>query len=162
MLGFGITICLVMILSVLASWWIVRREVASASRRVAQQLTSFVSPVAEGQPSPLAQLTQLMGQTMGQAMALQLKTMLMGTSSSIAKAETALAQDAMLDQVEAKNPLLALLLQSFPRVAKRLSRSPAAATALSQLDFGSIFKGEGQRSESAGPGGGNHRGSWDF
>jgi hypothetical protein len=141
MWGLGLAVCFTLLSCCAVSLWLARREFRRIEHQIAEQIITFVSAPGDGGPSPLAMLVQLAGKTAGTEVAASLKGAFMGHSSSIAKAETALQTDMVLDSVEQQNPIVGMLLERFPRVAKRLARSPAALAALSNLDLGSLLKG---------------------
>ena len=143
MWGLGLAVCLTVISCFIVSLWVVRREIDQVKRQFSDQVTGFLASPADGQPSPLAQLVQLAGKTAGAEVAASLKGAFMGHSSALAKAENAIAEDVLVDSAGARSPLLGLILQSFPRLTKRLAKSPAAVAALSQIDIGSLLGGGG-------------------
>ena len=143
MLGLGTAVCLTIIASTCVTLFVAHRVIHRYESLLTGQIVAFMTSPAEGVPSPLAQLVQLAGKTAGAEVAASLKGAFMGHSSALAKAETAIAEDVLVDSAGARSPLLGLILQSFPRLTKRLAKSPAAAAALSQIDLGSLLGGGG-------------------
>ena len=153
MLGLGIGLSAVIIGCCCVSLYLAHKATQRYERLITGQIVAFLTAPEEGHPSPLAQLVQLAGKTAGAEVAASLKGAFMGHSSALAKAENAIAEDVLVDSAGAWSPLLGLILQSFPRLTKRLAKSPAAAAALSQIDLGSLLGGGGGGGNGMVPGG---------
>jgi hypothetical protein len=149
MWALGLAVCSTVILCFAVSLWLTRRKLLLLEHQVTSQIMAFVSSPADGQPSALAQLVQIAGRTAGAEVAASLKGAFMGHSSALAKAETAMVEDVLVDSASAKSPVLGLLLSSFPRLAKRLAKSPAAAAAFNQIDLDRLLGGGGNGAGAA-------------
>ena len=97
-------------------------------------LVTFVTPVAEGQPSPFAAAVDATSTIVARSVVAQAKTTLMGMSSGVARAEKGLQGDVAVD-VLGQSPWGGLL-SSFPLVRKTLRRNPQ----LLDLALGAISK----------------------
>lgn len=85
-------------------------------------IKSFITPVKEGEPSPLAQVTSATADMIARSLVAQAKATFMGIESGQKRAEKAVAGDIAMD-VAAQHPLGALLT-SFPSLAKSIRRNP--------------------------------------
>jgi len=130
-------------------------------REAIEAVQAFMLPQAEGEPSKLAAIVYEGGRVVSGELIKSLKGALMGQSSALARAESAIEGDVFQDAVDAKSPLLGMLLEQFPRLKKRLLKSPAAAMALGQMDLGSLLKG-GAATGSEARGNGGHHGPWEM
>jgi len=113
-----------------------------AVRKVWGEALAFVSPAGENQPSALALLISQVAHQSGQAMAMEVKTTLMGKESSLRRGERAVAGDVALDLLSQEKPLLAGVLEGFPTLKKRLLKNPALLDAALGL-LGGMNKGSG-------------------
>ncbi len=85
----------------------------------------FLSPISEGELSPLATLWQaLVGQFIAR-LTDAIKSNFLGMESGIKKQEAMLQGDLAMDDLQGKSMGLAALLGSFPSLKRRLLRNPA-------------------------------------
>ena len=93
-------------------------------RAIYAQIVEFISPEADGKPSPLALVVDAISSSFSRSITAQIKTSLMGKASGDARAATAIEADIAQDMAVKSNPLIATLLNSFPSVRKTLRRNP--------------------------------------
>ena len=93
------------------------------SRQIISDFDDFIRPGKDGK-SELAGFVGLISQQFGTAIAMEIKTTLMGKASGQARLESAVMGDIASDQLESQNPLIAGLLSSFPTLKKRLLKNP--------------------------------------
>jgi hypothetical protein len=87
------------------------------------QFKMFVSPKAENQTSPLADILQIVADMIGRSITASLKTTFMAKESADSRAQTAIEGDiaeGMLSQAGT----IGSLLTSFPKLRKTLRRNP--------------------------------------
>ena len=104
-------------------WWL--------SRRFMRTLKLFIEPESEGQPSPLAKVTDATASMFARAVIAQGKGLLMGLQSGAVRAEKAITADIQ-EGIAQQNPLGAMLT-SFPALRKSLRRNPALMDVALQL-----------------------------
>jgi len=90
---------------------------------VQAQVTSFVTPVSEGQPSPLATTTEVAADMVARAIVARAKTTFMGQASGLVRQEKAVDAD-IAEDVARSNPLIDSVLSAFPAVRKTLRKNP--------------------------------------
>ena len=101
--------------------------VVTISSKVAammSQLNSFVSPVSEGQPSPLAATAETVADMLARAIMARAKMTFAGLSSGAVRGEKAVEGD-IAEDVARQNPIIDGLLDSFPTLRKTLRKNPA-------------------------------------
>lgn len=72
-------------------------------------------------------LWQSLSTTLGQQVAMQIKTTIMGMSSGAARAEKAVNESIVEDAANQANPLIGGLLSGFPSLKKKLAGNPSLA-----------------------------------
>lgn len=91
--------------------------------RTYRQFRVFITPEAEGKPSPLANTTQVIADMVGRSICASLKTTFMGKQSAAIRGESAVEGDIAQD-IAAASPIGAVL-ESFPSLKKTLRKNPA-------------------------------------
>jgi len=145
-----LTIVLLVLLTILTSIMVF---VALAFYKIRRQLTSFITPMAENEESPLALVLDALAHRAGQAVAMEVKTTFMGKESGLKRGERAVAGDVAMDLVGQEQPLIAGLLEGFPTLKRRLLKNPGLIGAALSL-LGGNGKGGGA-APVVGGGGGN-------
>lgn len=84
-------------------------------------------------PSQFAQLVDRVSDTFGHKIMTHAKATFMGFQSVDAKAEARLEGDIMSDLLSQNNPILAIIADSFPAVAKRLRKNPGLLPVIQRL-----------------------------
>jgi mannose/fructose/N-acetylgalactosamine-specific phosphotransferase system component IID len=116
--------------------------------RVYNQIRSFVTPEAEGKPSPLANTSQIVADMVGRSIVATIKSTFMSKQSGEARALTAIQGD-LAEGALGASPLGALL-GSFPALKKTLRRNPALVDmALSAFQKGNNGQNNGSSSDSS-------------
>lgn len=100
-------------------WYLYRRFL-----KFKAEIVEFVTSPDEKTPSKFAILVDTMSARAGYAIAMQIKTSLMGKTSGVSKAENAVEQAIVEDNVASHNPLAGALLSSFPRLGRLIKRHP--------------------------------------
>jgi hypothetical protein len=94
-------------------------------RKTYREVMKFVSPGPENAPSQLAVLIDTIAHSSGQAIAMEVKTTLMGKASGLARSENAAVGEIVEDQLAAHVPLASLLLNALPgKLKKTIMRNP--------------------------------------
>jgi len=93
----------------------VRREY----RDLRSQIVDFLTPVDEGQPSPLANVAQVTADMLGRSVAAQVKGTLMGFASGAKRGETALSAEVVEGAAEGTPAGSILQLLGGKRTLKR-------------------------------------------
>lgn len=120
--------------------------------RVMRAFMEFVSPPAEGEPSPLARFIDSAAQVLASQLTMNLKTSVLGKVSGLTRALDGAEADVTQDLLAARSPLLAGLLALSPKLGRRLAKSPALAAALSSLDLSKLMNaGKGPPSNGSVP-----------
>jgi len=112
-----ITVLILAIIGITVLW------IRSVYYSMSDMIRNFVMPDGE-KPSPMAELVERVSHTAGHAIALEVKTTIMGKASGESRLESAIASDIAQDQISQGNPLIAGLLNSFPSVKKRFLKNP--------------------------------------
>ncbi len=108
--------CLILVFLLLA---------ARAIYRFYLNLSSFLTPGAENQPSPLALISQSLIVNASKVFTSQLKSTFMGIQSGQSRAESAIQSELIQDEANAINPGLGAILASFPALKRKLTKNPA-------------------------------------
>jgi hypothetical protein len=125
---------LLLSISLVAFYWV---------RRTKDEIKAFITPLPDGNASPLAQTADALSSVFARAITAQLKTSFMGAQSGAVRAEKAIAGDIAEDLLNAQSPIAGALLSSFPALKKTLRRNPQLIDlALSKLP-GLIQPGSG-------------------
>lgn len=141
-----IVCCLLVVAINLAFFLYVRREEA----KLVQAFVNFISSPDAETPSPFAQTILAMAQVSAPVFTQSLTGSAMGKTSAVAQAVDGIEGDIAGDMLAQKNPILSLLVESSPSLAKRLKRSPMAREALAHLDLGKFMgPGNGRKDGSA-------------
>jgi hypothetical protein len=90
-------------------------------RSLYRDFVEFITPPDEGTMSPAAMVASAMADMLSKSIMMQAKTFFMGKESGIVRGETGIETDILM----AKNPMLGMLLQSFPKLGKKLAKNPA-------------------------------------
>lgn len=99
--------------------------------KVRASLRALIESPAEGELSPLAEITRAIGQDFAKAIILQLKQQIAAPASHMARQENLLRQDFTEAAVADESPQLSALVGLLPKnVQKRVMGNPAAAAAL--------------------------------
>jgi len=102
-------------------------KVSRIKKQFSETITAFITAPDEKTPSPLAQFVENASHVAGRAVAMEVKTTLMGKASVAARQEQAIIGDVVSDTVQTQNPLIAGVLDSFPSLKKRLLKNPQLA-----------------------------------
>lgn len=122
-------------------------------RAVYRGVVEFITPEAEGKPSPLANTAGVVADMVGRSMIAQAKAVFMGRQSGDNRGEATVTADILEDVVAQRSPAIAALLGSFPTLKKTLRRNPALLDlALSKL-AGGLGSGPGHQDNQAQPSG---------
>ncbi len=109
-------------------------------RKVYRDIVKFITPQAENQPSPIAQIAFSLMHEMGASAAMEIKTTLLGKSSGESRAEQAVMTEMVQGAVSSQSPMLGAALESFPKLRKMVGKHPellfAVQSALSKLGGG--------------------------
>jgi hypothetical protein len=97
---------------------------ASRVRNIWGEIIGFVSPPAEGQPSPLAVTGKAIADQIGASIVNHLKAYLANKESLAVRQANAVEGDLALD-IASQNQLLNVALASFPNLRKTLRKNPA-------------------------------------
>jgi len=100
-----------------------RREV----KGIYDDIRRFVEPTGDGEPSPLAGLTDSVLDLAAGKLTARVKTTFMGMQSGAARAEKAVDGAIAIDSVGVENPAMGALLSAFPHLQKVIRRNPALA-----------------------------------
>jgi len=92
-------------------------------RKLQRNITEFITPPRENEPSPLANVVNVVTDQIGRSVAAQAKAALMAHASAAARAEKAVAGD-IAEDVASQQPGLAALMQQFPTLTKSIRRNP--------------------------------------
>jgi len=92
-------------------------------RQLQSIVSDFVLPAKPGEPSPLGLWIDNVSHTAGHAIALEVKTTLMGKASAVSRQTAAIEGDIVEDVAHAQ-PGMSGLLGAFPTLNKRLRRNP--------------------------------------
>lgn len=95
-------------------------------RAVFREFVTFLTPVSETEPSPVASIWEAMAKTLTQ----QFKMTLMGMLSVQSKAEKRIESDLVMEEVATKSPVYALIFQALPGLKKMARRNPALVEAI--------------------------------
>ena len=116
------------------------------------QFKTFVTPLPDGKPSPLANFTQILADMAGRSIVATAKAAFMGGESGTSRAVKAIAGDIAVDQMS--NSPLGAILSSFPSLKKTLRKNPQlidlALNAIKNKSFGGLIPSgsNGNSSES--------------
>lgn len=100
----------------------------SKIRKFSRGISDFLLPVAEGQPSALMQLVEVVSTSLARAIAAQFKTTFLGMQSGQSRALKAVEGDIAQDILRQNVPIAGALLDSFPALSRSLKRNPALAS----------------------------------
>lgn len=92
-------------------------------RRFTRTIAQFLTPEAEGKPSPLALAVDAAAVMVGRSVAAQVKTLLMGIQSGDVRAEKAVQGALAMDAAEGAG--LGGLLSASPNLRRTLRRNPS-------------------------------------
>ncbi len=119
-------------------------------RRLARQVKALVTPVADGELSPIALVTHALAQDFARALVIQVKQAISAPATHMVRQENAIKQELTQAVIQEEAPQWGALLGLLPKnVQKRVLGNPAAAAALVGL-LGKMGTGG-----SAGTGAGN-------
>lgn len=93
-------------------------------RKKAKELERFVSPKAEGETSPIADVFDICAKRLIKMAMMELKTSAMGNASATARQEQAIATAIGEDALNASQPVLGALLDQVPTLKKKLMKNP--------------------------------------
>lgn len=100
-------------------------------RRISVQIRALVTPAAEGELSPFAQITHAMSQDFARTLMLQIKQAISAPATHIARQEGAITQELTQAAINEEAPQWGALLGLLPKsVQARVLKNPAAAAAL--------------------------------
>lgn len=112
------------------SWW---------ARRLYIAAVQFVTAPAPGEVSPLGQFMQATATILANQVVMSVKGTLMGQASAVSKAEAGIQTDILQDTVAMNSPMLGMILEAFPSLRKRVSKSAVARLALANMDLGKLL-----------------------
>ena len=107
-------------------------RVALRINEVIDDVRTFVSPAGENTPSPLASTIDTASKIAGHAIALEVKTTLMGKVSGASRLADAVRTDVQGDVVAQQMPLMGEILEQSPSLRRRLGKSPGLMELLLQ------------------------------
>jgi hypothetical protein len=108
--------------------------------QIKSRIHELITPPADGELSPVAQITRAMGQDFARAIMVQIKQGLAAPMSSMVRQESAIQQDMTEAAINEQAPGWGALLGLLPKnVQQRVLKNPAAAAAL----IGLLGKGFG-------------------
>jgi|SRR3972149_2418664 len=116
------TVLTALLIAGVINFEIVRRYIERKQREFISLAVSFISP-SDGGPSALAGAVEVAAGTVGRAVAASLKASLMGTDSSLAKAERTFQKAALQDS----SPLAAAVMTAFPHIGRWMGKNPQLA-----------------------------------
>lgn len=122
------TCCLITVVLAFVSIFAYRR----LKSQVYESIYQFVSAPDEKTPSKLAQTVEMMSHIAGHSIAMEVKTTLMGKESGASRQEGAIIGDIVQDQMANSNPVMGMILNSFPTLSKRVRKHPELAMIASQ------------------------------
>jgi hypothetical protein len=118
--------------------------------KIVENVARFVSSPDGTQPSQLALIVESAARSAGRAIAMEVKTTIMGKASVASRQETALMADMATDAINNANPILGTALDMFPTVKKRLTKNPALLEGLmGMLSKSGALGGNGSNHSSA-------------
>ncbi|GAH92970.1 unnamed protein product, partial [marine sediment metagenome] len=85
----------------------------------------YFTPRGDGLASPFADTISGIAQVVGSSVATQIKNTFTGEALLTQRQEKGILKDIAQDQLEQSNPLIAMILQQFPTLQKRLLKNPA-------------------------------------
>lgn len=107
--------------------------------RYERTLYDFVMPQAEGKQSPLADALDAIAARFGRAVAMEVKTTLMGKASGMARQIDAAANEVAVEGAQAQFPAMANIFEAVPSLRKRAGKNAAllqlGLAALSKMGF---------------------------
>lgn len=89
-----------------------------------EQMIGFVTPVSEGQPSPIAVVAEQASEMIARAVMARAKMTFAGLSSGVARQEKAVDAD-IVEDVARMHPMVDAVLDGFPLLRKTLRKNPA-------------------------------------
>lgn len=146
----GVQIC-----ALFAAMWYVRRWIQSKEIQLREELTAYISPRADGQPSPLADAVRSCAVIFGAEIANQIQVRILGAEGAVVRQLKGISSDLAADQLAEKTPLAQGLMSAFPTVSARAKRSPVASMLIEAI-LQRVMSGAGSGS---GSGSDNGRGS---
>lgn len=111
--------------------------------KIYRDFVAFVTPEAEDKASQFAEFVKSVSVMAGRAIAIEVKTTLMGKASAQSRAETAIESAVVQDAVTQANPLAGGLMSMFPTLGKKVSRNPALLQLAMQMLARSNVSGGG-------------------
>lgn len=93
-------------------------------RKKARQLERFISPKAEGETSPIADVFDICAKRLIKLAMVEFKTSAMGNASVTSRQEQALTRAVNEDAINASQPLLGGLLDLSPALKKAVLKNP--------------------------------------
>lgn len=109
--------------------------------RVYNELRAFVTPPAEGEPSPLATLALGVSDMIASSLMAKIKASLMQNKSAEVRGENAIEGELAIDLATQTNPIVGALLQQFPALRKMAKKNPALVDAVVQRFIAGKFGG---------------------
>lgn len=116
-LNIVLTVLVVLLLACGAVMWVLWR-------RICEIVWDFIAPQGDNKPSKLANILQIFADMVGRSIASTLKSTFMGLESGLKRSEQAV-QGEIVEAQASQNPILASVLESFPKLKKTLKRNPA-------------------------------------
>ncbi|GAH94224.1 unnamed protein product [marine sediment metagenome] len=102
----------------------ISREVKSKYEDAQDFAKDYFTPRGDGLASPFADTISGIAQVVGSSVATQIKNTFTGESLLTQRQEKGIINDIAKDQLEQSNPLVAMILQQFPTLQKRLLKNP--------------------------------------
>lgn len=103
--------------------FIVYRAVNAQKTALINALRAYFE-TEEGQPSQFAQFIDIISERLAQKMVNTAKASFLGMQSVDKRNQDRMAQDMVTDVASQANPLVGLLLTSFPTLGRRLAKNP--------------------------------------
>jgi hypothetical protein len=108
-------------------------------RRIRQEKAAFMAGLSlyfekQGEkPSEFSNIVSMMADEFGVKVAASLKSTFMGVQSGDAKATQQVEAAMVEDGIAGQNPILGMILQSYPALAKKIMKNPALASKAMEL-----------------------------
>ena len=144
----GIVLGIVVVIGMLVSYYVAYRVIRA---KIETLVSDFMESPGPGLLSPLGVFIESASRTAGRAIAMEVKTTLMGKASVASRQESGIMEDIATDQINQQMPLLGGLLEVMPSLKKRMIKNPGLLQAL-----GGILQSSGLGSVGSGSGG-NHQ-----
>lgn len=126
-------VVVVQLVAVLLAIWAARRWIRAVETEIREQIQEWITPPAAGEPAPLRQAAEQLGEIFGAAVAEKISQKLLGGAGAVQRQLKGLQADMQGDLVEQQTPVAQGLFDLFPSVSKRARRSPVAAMIIENI-----------------------------